>query len=380
LHFSVTDTGIGIPLEKQKTIFESFTQADGSTTRRYGGTGLGLAICMRLVKMMHGNIWVESRPAQRGSIFHFTATLGLEKEFELNPVPQYVEALRDLRPLIVDDSATNRHLLLEMLTRWGMKPAAVDGCRPALHALAEAKRSGEAFQLVLLDAHMPEMDGFVAAERMKQTSELDEAKIIILSSSGSSADAARCRELGISTCLTKPILQAELLEAILTTLGSREIQVSTAVVKPVSSQAAGRALHILLAEDNRVNQLLAVRLIQQQGHSVSVANNGREALAMIANNRFDAVLMDVEMPEMDGFSAASAIRKQERATGEHLPIIAMTAHAMSGDKERCLAAGMDAYLSKPIQANQLFNVIDDLCGSLRAVNLSAKIVNSSNVS
>jgi PAS domain S-box-containing protein len=380
LHFSVTDTGIGIPLEKQKTIFESFTQADGSTTRRYGGTGLGLAICMRLVKMMHGNIWVESRPAQRGSIFHFTATLGLEKEFELNPVPQCVEALRDLRALIVDDSATNRHLLLEMLTRWGMKPAAVDGCRPALHALAEARRSGEAFQLVLLDAHMPEMDGFVAAERMKQTSELDEAKIIILSSSGSSADAARCRELGISTCLTKPILQAELLEAILTTLGSREIQVSTAVVKPVSSQGAGRALHILLAEDNRVNQLLAVRLIQQQGHSVSVANNGREALAIIANNRFDAVLMDVEMPEMDGFSAASAIRKQERATGEHLPIIAMTAHAMSGDKERCLAAGMDAYLSKPIQANQLFNVIDDLCGSLRAMNPTPKIASSSKVS
>jgi CheY-like chemotaxis protein len=296
LHFSVTDSGIGIPLEKQKTIFESFTQVDSSTTRKYGGTGLGLAICVRLVQMMNGNIWVGRRPDQQGSVFHFTACLDVQKESLPNPVPLDMEALRELSVLLVDDNATNRHLLVEMLGLWGIKPTAVDGGQLALQAVAEARKSGTPFQLILLDMH-----GFMVAERMRQTPELGEAKLMILTSGTSSADAVRSRELGISAFLTKPVLQAELLEAILSSLGTGTEKVAAATAKIGVPNLIGRPWQVLLAEDNRVNQVLAVRLLQKQGYMVSVADNGREALAMIEQTHFDVVLMDVEMPEMDGF-------------------------------------------------------------------------------
>ena len=357
LHFSVTDSGVGIPLEKQKSIFESFTQVDSSTTRKYGGTGLGLAICVRLVEMMQGKIWVESRLDQPGSVFHFTACLGFQKESSPRPIPLNTEALRDMPVLIVDDNATNRHLIVEMLSRWGMKPTAVNTGAAAMEAAVNAIKAAQPFQLILLDMHMPDMDGFMVAERMRQTPELRKARLIILTSAGSSGDGVRSRELGISAFLTKPILRAELLDAILTSLGTRSEKTAPSTTKAGSISGAGKTLHILLVEDNRVNQALAVRLIQKQGHRVSVADNGLEALAMLDKHRFDAVLMDVEMPEMDGFAATSAIRAKEAVTGGHLTIVAMTAHAMSGDKERCLAHGMDAYISKPIDSKKLHSII-----------------------
>jgi PAS domain S-box-containing protein len=367
LRFSVSDTGIGIPADKQQSIFESFTQADGSTTRKYGGTGLGLAICKRLVQMMGGNIWMESRSRGNGSVFHFTVRVGVAQESLPPAAPADLEALREIPVLVVDDNATNRHLLIEMLRRWGMKPVAVDNGRLALQTLDERMQSGKALGLVLLDVHMPEMDGFAVAEQIQQRFDARPVKIIMLTSGGSSGDSARSRELGVSAFLTKPILQAELLEAVRAVVapgtGKRQRQGQPRPASPVQSgSSAGRIhpLHILLVEDNRVNQALAVKLIQKQGHSVEVANHGREALAMVEKSRFDLILMDIEMPEMDGFSATRAIREKEKASGNHVPIIAMTAHAMSGDRERCLAGGMDGYVSKPIQPHRLFEIIESL--------------------
>jgi PAS domain S-box-containing protein len=368
LHFTVSDTGIGILPEKLEMIFESFTQADGSTTRKYGGTGLGLAICKRLVEMMGGRIWVESGPEQSGSIFHFTARLGLAQESLPLSLPLDRKAFAQLPVLIVDDNATNRRLLVEIVSRWGMKPVAVSSGRLALQAMREAKQSGAAFPLVLLDVHMPDMDGFAVAEQIKKSFDLRQVKVIMLTSGCSSADSTRSRELGVSVFLTKPILQAELLVTIRSVLGSGQGQPKKAsAVESGSSMSRLQPLHILLAEDNRVNQALAIRLIQKQGHTVEVANNGREALAMVEKKGFDLILMDIEMPELDGLSATQAIREKEKETGNRTPIVAMTAHAMSGDKERCLAAGMDAYVSKPIQPQRLFEVIE----SLRAETESA---------
>jgi signal transduction histidine kinase/ligand-binding sensor domain-containing protein/DNA-binding response OmpR family regulator len=361
LHFSVTDSGIGIPLDKQKTVFDSFTQADSATTRKYGGTGLGLTICKRLVEMMNGNIWVEGRSDQHGSIFHFTASLGLQQEPLSKAVPLDLHLLHELPVLIVDDNATNRRMLAEMVGRWGMKPTEAAGGPAALQAVTQAGRSGRPFQLVLLDMHMPGMDGLMLTERLRKMPELGPATLMILTSGGSSAEAGRRRELGVSAFLTKPVLQSELLAAILAHRGRGGEKTTRTAVNGGGTASNGRHLQILLVEDNRVNQALAARLIQKQGHSVSVAGNGLEALAMIGKNRFDAVLMDVEMPEMDGYTASKAIREKEALTEEHLPIIAMTAHAMTGDKERCLAAGMDDYISKPIQADLLFEAIHRLC-------------------
>jgi signal transduction histidine kinase/CheY-like chemotaxis protein/ligand-binding sensor domain-containing protein len=365
LHFSVSDTGIGVPLDKQQSIFESFTQVDSSTTRKYGGTGLGLAICKRLVQMMGGNIWVENRAGEPGSIFHFTVRVGVAQQSLLPSAPADMAALREVPVLVVDDNATNRHILVEMVSRWGMKPVAVDSGRLALQALDEGRQSDKPFGLVLLDVHMPEMDGFTVAEHIRQSSHLRQVKIIILTSGGSSGDSARSRELGVSAFLTKPILQAELLESVRTVLApaQRQRKRQPQAASPAQSgSSAGRfrPLHILLVEDNLVNQALAVRLIQKQGHNVEVANHGREALAMVENSRFDLILMDIEMPEMDGFSATRAIREKEKTNGNHVPIIAMTAHAMSGDEERCLTGGMDGYVSKPIQPHRLFEVIEGL--------------------
>ena len=358
LHFTVSDTGVGIPTEKRQEIFGAFAQADDSITRKFGGTGLGLAISSRLVEMMHGRIWVESEHGS-GSEFHFTAHFGMQTEALSKPIPIGLQDLRDLPVLIVDDNATNRRLLVEILSRWGMNPTAVDGGLSALLALQEKASSAKAFQLILLDAQMPDMDGFTFAALVKQNTRLAGITIMMLTSVGFLGDAARCRDLGITAYLTKPIRQTELLDAIRIILGhSAALQASVPLLTRHTLHENHTHLKILLAEDNLVNQLLAVRLLEKRGHHVTVANNGSEAVAKLSSATFDVVLMDIQMPVMDGFEATTAIRAQEKITGHRVPIIAMTAHALSDDEERCLAAGMDAYISKPINSKQLFDLVE----------------------
>jgi len=361
LHFSVSDTGIGVPPEKQQAIFEAFTQADGSTTRKFGGTGLGLSICSRLVAMMGGRIWVENRLDRAGSIFHFTARLGIHPEAIAKPVPLHMEELRQLRVLIVDDNATNRHLLVEMLGRWGMNPTAVESGAAALDTLQRVRSAGQAFPLILLDAQMPEMDGFMVAEQIRGG--LARATVMMLTSAGNAGDAGRCRELGIGAYLNKPVRQFELLEAIRAVLGAGPTPgqaLRASLVTRHSLQENRRALQVLLAEDNPVSQTLTIRLLEKRGHNVTLAKNGREAVAAFRARNFDVALMDVEMPEMDGFAATHAIREREKPSGTHLPIIAMTAHAIQGFRDRCLDAGMDDYVTKPIDVDELFRVIESL--------------------
>ena len=357
LHFIVSDTGIGIPADKQAAIFEAFTQADGSMSRTYGGTGLGLTISSRLVSLMHGRIWVESELG-KGSRFHFTAHFGLQKAPARFVVPRDPITLRDMRVLVVDDNAANRQILLKMLTNWHTNPTAVESGAKAITALREAQGLGRIYPLILLDAQMPEMDGFALAEDIKRNPDWKSATIMMLSSAGQRGDAKHCRELGVAAYLTKPIRQAELLDAILTALGTKPIKEATpALVTRHSLRETGSHLRILLAEDNAVNQVLAVRLLEKRGHTVTVAGNGKEALAALEKNTFDLVLMDVQMPEMDGFEATAAIREKEKASGHHLPVIAMTAHAMAGDRERCLEAGMDDYITKPIRPQELSDLL-----------------------
>jgi two-component system sensor histidine kinase/response regulator len=361
LYFAVTDTGIGIPREKQQLIFEAFAQADASTTRKYGGTGLGLAITSQLVKMMRGRLWVDSEPG-KGSTFHFTAHFGLAQASTKPHALRETVCLRDMPVLVVDDNATNRRILEAMLTHWVMLPTLAEGGWQALGYMDAARNAGKPYPLVLIDAQMPDMDGFALAEQIKQNPTLAGATIMMLTSAGQRGDAARCRELGIAVYLIKPIRQSELLEAILLALGrpSREGE-RPAVLTRHSLREARCKLRVLVAEDNVVNQELVVRLLEKQGHTVVVARNGKQALAILENSacrEFDCVLMDVQMPEMDGFEATAAIRQKEEASGLHLPIIAMTAHAMKGDRERCLAAGMDGYVSKPIEPQELFEALE----------------------
>jgi PAS domain S-box-containing protein len=357
LHFTIADTGIGIPAEKQKAIFEAFTQADGSMSRTYGGTGLGLTISSRLVGFMHGRIWVESELGQ-GSRFHFSAHFGLQKSPARTIVPRDPTTLRDMRVLVVDDNATNRQILLKMLTNWHTNPTAVESGARAITALREAQGLGRIYPLILLDAQMPEMDGFALAECIKRNPEWQTATIMMLSSAGQRGDAKRCRDLGVAAYLTKPVRQDELLDAILTALGTRPTKdASPALVTRHSLREISNHLRILLVEDNAINQVLAARLLEKRGHSVIVAGNGKEALAALEKQSFDLVFMDIQMPEMDGFEATAAIRAKEKISGNHLAVVAMTAHAMVGDRERCLAAGMDDYLTKPIRPDQLTSLL-----------------------
>jgi CheY-like chemotaxis protein len=362
LHFSVSDTGIGIPIEKQQSIFEAFSQADTSTTRKYGGTGLGLTICQRLVNMMDGTIWVESDPERQGSQFHFTACLRSKNAsipFTTNlPVET---SMQHVPILLVDDNSTNRYVLLKMLYRWEMDGVAVGDGPSALDALQSARACGRPFQVILLDVCMPGMDGFMLAEQLQEAAQFPASRIIVLTSAGRATDAARCRELGICTYLSKPILQMELQEGIQRALGLQEgAQDATVSSRLLSLTGNNLCLRVLLVEDNPVNQMLAVRLLEKRCHRVTVVNNGVEALAILEREKFDLVLMDVEMPEMDGFAATAAIREREKLTGQHLPIIAMTAHALKDDRERCFIAGMDDYVSKPIDAIKLIETIETL--------------------
>jgi two-component system, sensor histidine kinase and response regulator len=356
LHFAIKDTGIGIPIDKQKKIFEAFSQADESMARKYGGTGLGLAICTRLVAMMQGKIWVESEPGQ-GSTFHFTLNLAVQEGPAIVRARLAPEELREMHVLIVDDNSTNRRVLSGMLTRWGMRPAGVDSGRAALQAMEIAQSTGRPFPLILLDGQMPEMDGFEFAERIKKETGLTKATIIMLTSAGHLGDAARCRKLGISAYLVKPVRQQEVLEAICTALGANPQEKAPLVTTHLLREDRNRS-RVLLVEDNAVNQTLAVRLLEKRGYAVLVTGNGLEALAAMEKEKFDIVLMDIQMPEMDGFEATAAIREKEKSSGRHVPIIAMTANALKGDQERCVAAGLDGYVSKPIRTKELFAAIE----------------------
>ena len=359
LHFTVQDTGVGIPKDKLSKIFEPFSQADGSMARKYGGTGLGLTICTKLVNLMGGKIWVESEYG-RGSTFHFTLQLAVQ-DAPAHADPVEAQKLRGLPALIVDDNLTNRKVLAGMLAHWGMKPTAVEGGKSALEALRAADETGHPFSLVLLDGQMPEMDGFSLSERIKKDSQPAGATIMMLTSSGQLGDAARCREAGISAYLVKPIRQAELLEALCGALNLSKQEKAPLVTRHTLREMRNRA-RVLLAEDNAVNQTFALRLLERRGYAVSVAANGREALTALEREHFDLVLMDVQMPELDGFGATAAIRESERTAGGHIPIVAMTAHALEGDEARCLAAGMDAYISKPIRTSEMFATIERLLG------------------
>jgi signal transduction histidine kinase/CheY-like chemotaxis protein len=360
LHFAVRDTGVGIPLEKRQIIFEAFAQADNSTTRQYGGTGLGLSISSRLVRMMGGRIWVESEIGH-GSTFHFTVRFGMQRSSSRSYEPVGVESLRGLEVLIVDDNASNRRILQEMARSWQMEPTIADRGAEALTQIEQANTRGAPFSLILLDAQMPGMDGFSVAEKVKLYAQPDAPPMIMLTSAGLRGDAARCRNLGIEAYLTKPIRRSDLLQAIRTVLRSNAGTSENAPVVRIHSLRENRGrLIILLVEDNPVNEVLATRLLERRGHQVTVARNGRAALEALKKQAPDLVLMDIQMPEMDGFEATAAIRQGEAKTGKHIPIIAMTAHAMSGDKGRCLAAEMDGYVSKPIRADDLFSVVEQV--------------------
>ena len=355
LAFVVADTGIGIPRDKQQQIFEAFAQADSSTTRQYGGTGLGLSISAQLVQLMGGSLSVESE-AGKGSRFRFTARFGLPGA---RPPARRPAKLRRLRVLVVDDNATNRRILHEMLTHWSMRPTTVAGGRAALLELERASRVGRPYPLVLLDSQMPEMDGFALARQIKKRPQLAGASIMMLTSGPRPGDRARCLALGVSAYLTKPIKQSDLLDTIMGALSGR-----SAVTRPSGPSAAalrkGPRLRVLVAEDNAVNQQVAVGMLEREGHRSVVAGNGREALALLEREAVDLVLMDVQMPELDGFETTAAIREREQSSGGHLPIVALTAHAMKGDAERCLAAGMDAYLAKPLEMVALRDVLASL--------------------
>jgi two-component system sensor histidine kinase/response regulator len=358
LHFSVTDTGIGVPPEKHQTIFEAFQQADGSTTRRFGGTGLGLTISATLVRLMGGRLWVESAPGD-GSTFHFTVTLDVTGV----PVRAAGGSPRHLDVLIVDDNDVNRRILAEQVRPWGMTGTVVATGRAAIDALTAAGRTPRPFELVLLDVNMPDMDGFQVAEEIAARPELADVTVIMLTSSGEYGDQSRCADLGVGGYLTKPVYAADLLAAIERAMGPK---MSPAVAPTAAKSKAGtlpmgaevRRSRILLVEDNLVNQQVASGLLTRRGHQVTVAPNGREALARLDRETFDLVLMDLQMPVMDGIDTTIAIRERERATGQHIRIVAMTAHAMHSDRERCLAAGMDGYLSKPIDPRMLFAVVE----------------------
>ena len=363
LHFVISDTGIGIPPEKQARIFEAFSQVDASTTRKYGGTGLGLTISARLVELMGGRIWVKSEPG-KGSEFHFTVQLGLQKESAVRQVPERLENLHGLPVLIVDDNSTNRRILEEMLTHWHMAPVVIDNGASALELLSAARQQGTPFRLMLLDVNMPSMDGFELAKRLQQEPDSGNLVIMVLTSSGQRGDAARCRELGISAYLTKPVKQSSLLDAIMTILGKTEpADARPQLVTQHVLREKQRRLRILLAEDNAVNQKIASSMLIKRGHTVVVAGNGKEVLADLeaqGGQDFDLILMDIQMPEMDGFEATAHIRAKEKTTGAHIPIIALTAHAMQGDREMCLKAGMDGYVTKPLRSEELFKTIESL--------------------
>ena len=361
LHFTVTDTGVGIPPEKLESIFESFSQVDSSTTREYGGTGLGLTISRRLVQMMGGRVWAES-VLGKGSTFHFTARLGESKGSSvIKTVVPAPSELNGVRALVVDDNRTNRRILEGILSRWGMRVSVAADGEEAV-AVYSAAASADSFRLILTDMHMPKLDGFGFVERLKQSFDASTSTIMMLTSGGQRGDAQRCEQLGIAAYLLKPVRQSELRDAIGRVLSASAMKERRALITRYSLReqiGGGKALKVLLAEDNLTNQKLAMRLLEKRNHSVTVVGNGRDALDALEKDTYDLVLMDMQMPEMDGFEATGILREKEKTTGLRQPVVAMTALAMNGDRERCIAVGMDGYLSKPIRPQELDDLLDN---------------------
>jgi len=360
LKFTVSDTGIGIAREKQTLIFEAFAQADNGISRSYEGTGLGLAIASRLIGLMEGKIWLQSTPGE-GSTFFFTVSLGISRSARAAPVSTLRADLLHVPVLVVDDNATNRRVLVNIIENWGMQASAVSSGSGALEAMERAQNAGKSFRLALIDSQMPAMDGFELAERIRQDPALAGAMIMMLTSAGRPGDAARCRELGIAAYLLKPIRKTELLAAILQVLGHARDTRPNLVTRHALREAR-RHLRILLVEDNPVNQRVLLGMLQKIGHQAVIAGTGQEGIRRLETQTFDTVFMDIQMPEMDGLTATAKIRQAEQKSGAHIPIIAMTAHAMKGDRERCLDSGMDSYLAKPITSAQVADVLDKLFG------------------
>jgi signal transduction histidine kinase/CheY-like chemotaxis protein len=362
LQFAVKDTGIGIAPEHQQKVFDPFTQADASTTRSYGGTGLGLAISANLVKMMGGRIWVESLPG-RGSTFFFTVALTAHPDAidDSEDVLRALAQLRGLPVLIVSDNPTTRRILEQNLVHWGMEPVSAADVPTALAKIHEAIAVERAFSLAIIEAVMPQIDGFTLAGWIKRDPRLAKAMILIVTANSRQTHACRCQELG-ALCVEKPISQSALFKAIEQSFGIACAPPRIGADAPPADlpPQAERPLRILLAEDNVANQKMAMFLLAKRGHTVEITNNGREAVDLVSNREFDLVLMDVQMPIMDGFQATAAIRALPDAAKARLPIIAMTAHSMKGDKERCLSAGMDGYLTKPISSHEMFAALANL--------------------
>ncbi|MDB5385026.1 MAG: domain S-box [Planctomycetaceae bacterium] len=370
LRFSVSDTGIGIPVEKQKLIFEAFAQVDASTTRVYGGTGLGLSISRQIIKLMGGEISIQSEVGV-GSTFHFTIELPLAEE----KVPVDVdETLKGVSVLVVDDNATNRRILEHLLGSWKMQVTLVDCGQAAIETMRHSEKSGHPFPLVLTDCHMPCMDGFMLIEEARKYPELRNATIVMLTSGDLPEAYDRCSQLGVAATLLKPIKQSELrltLALVLSKVKKPKMPPEAGVI--VETRSSESRLRILLAEDNLVNQRVAVKMLEKMGHSVQVAENGQLALDALKAATFDVVFMDVQMPVLDGMQAVVALRQRELTTGQHLPVIAMTAHAMTGDRERCLAVGMDEYVSKPIVAADLSAALHRVLSSSRTSKIEPLI-------
>ncbi len=359
VHFVVADTGVGIPPNKQASIFDAFVQVDGSSTRRHGGTGLGLAICGSLVKLMGGKIWVQSEPG-KGSLFHFTACFGHAGTAESRDAQVSPPDLEGLPVLVVDDNSTNRKILVENFKRWGMNAVPASGGAQALKMMREADAAGQPFQLILVDFQMPGMDGLELVRRMLSEASPATPPIMMLSSVGWQVSSEQCEELGISVYLTKPVTTSMLFDAILKVLGTNSASSAPDAPAPSPHPPTGAGHRILIVEDDPTNRVLAINILKRNGYAIAIAKDGVEAVEMCSFDSFDLILMDVQMPNMNGLEATAAIRRLEEASGRHTPILALTAHAMDGDRERCIQAGMDDYMSKPIHARDLLFKIHSL--------------------
>jgi signal transduction histidine kinase/ligand-binding sensor domain-containing protein/CheY-like chemotaxis protein len=357
LHFTVRDTGIGIPEAKRESIFEAFSQADTSTTRRFGGTGLGLAICYRLVQFMRGKIWVDSTEG-RGSAFHFTLPVTVPFKTQLAGIPE----MRGVAALVVESHLTTRKVLRDALSAWGLRVVTAGSLAEAAAAFRYAREIGEPVSVAVVDIRLPDGEGPALLNRLNRVTGIPPARVVLLHPASNLDDWARCHELGFTALVSKPIRSQELRDAVRTVLGKPYLPEPPQV--NLATQRTARPLRILLVEDNLVNQRLSLRLLEKRGHSVYPVINGSDALAALSRQPFDLVLMDIQMPGMDGFQVASIIREREAPTGRRLAIIAMTAHVLKGDEERCLKAGMDGYIPKPVQPNVLFAAIERLSAQI----------------